>query len=107
MNPNNSQFTQQEPQQQPTQSPQQQFAPSSQPVNSAPLSVDPGKSMTIGAIILGFLIAAPIGLVLSILAQQKSKAAGYKNTLAVVFIIIFAFLTPFFITAVINLVANV
>lgn len=71
------------------------------PVNS--LS-DPGKSMTIGGIVLGFVLGAPIGLVITIVAMQKSKKAGYKNQLALAFIIVFAILTPFALFALINFI---
>jgi hypothetical protein len=64
---------------------------------SAPVSTDPGKAMTIGAIILGFVLGAPVGLIISIVAMLKSKKAGHKNTLAFAFIIVFAILTPFVI----------
>jgi hypothetical protein len=56
---------------------------------------DPNKGMMIGAIILGFVLGAPIGLIISIVAMVKSSKAGYSNMLALIFIIIFAVLTPF------------
>lgn len=51
-------------------------------------AVDPGKTMGIIAIILPFVGFSLVGLVLGIIAKSKSKKAGYKNTLALVAIII-------------------
>ncbi|GAA1851422.1 hypothetical protein [Myceligenerans crystallogenes] len=42
---------------------------------------DPGKTMGVVGLILAF-IAPLIGLIVSIIAQNKSKAAGFQNGLA-------------------------
>ena len=49
---------------------------------------DPGKTMAIIAVILPFVGLGLGGLILGIIAKVKSKKAGYKNTLALVAIII-------------------
>lgn len=85
---------------QPVQPLQQTIA---QPV---PPTTDPGMSTAIGAIILGFVIGAPFGLALSIVAMNRSRKAGRKNTLALVFTILFAIGTPFWIIAIINLFSS-
>lgn len=51
-------------------------------------AVDPGKTLAIIAIILPFVGVGLVGLILGIVANSKSKKAGYKNTLAVVAIVI-------------------
>ena len=53
-----------------------------------PAAVDPGKTMSIIAIILPFVGFGLVGLILGIIAKSKSKKAGYKNTLALVAIIV-------------------
>lgn len=53
--------------------PQQQY--------SAPVAEDPGRTMGIIGLVLAFL-APLIGLIVSIIARGKSKAAGFKNGLA-------------------------
>jgi len=53
----------------------------------APQGDDPGKTLAIVGIILAFFISI-VGLILSIIAKKKSKAAGYNNTLATVGIIL-------------------
>ncbi|WP_269939712.1 DUF4190 domain-containing protein [Arthrobacter sp. HY1533] len=50
--------------------------------------VDPGKTLSIVAIILPFVGFGLVGLILGIVAMNKSKAAGFKNTLALVAVII-------------------
>lgn len=42
---------------------------------------DPGRTLGIVGLVLAFL-APLIGLIVSIIANSKSKAAGFKNTLA-------------------------
>lgn len=83
-------------QQNPAPAPVPTQTPVSNPV-ATPSGVNPGKSMAIGAIILGFVVASPIGLILSIVALQKSRKAGFKNNLALAFIIVFALATPLWI----------
>ena len=51
-------------------------------------AVDLGKTMSIIAIILPFVGFSLVGLILGIIAKSKSKKAGYKNTLALVAIIV-------------------
>lgn len=53
-------------------------------------AVDPGKTMSIIAIILPFVGFSLVGLILGLVAKSKSKKAGYKNTLALAAIIISA-----------------
>lgn len=103
MNPDNQQPT--TPQPQPVAPPQH---PQAQPQlqTTQPAGVDPGKSMAIGGIILGFVVGAPFGVAISIIAMNKSKKSGYKNTLALVFTIIFAVLTPFWIIWVLGFIAG-
>lgn len=50
--------------------------------------VDPGKTLSIVAIILPFVGFGLVGLILGIVAMNKSKKAGFKNTLALVAVII-------------------
>ena len=78
------------------QNPAQTQNPIAAPV-TPPTAVNPDKSIAIGAIILGFVVASPIGLILSIVALQKSRKAGFKNNLALAFIIVFALATPLWI----------
>ena len=55
---------------------------------AAPPGVDfPGKTLGIIGLVLAF-IAALIGLILSIIANNQSKAAGYTNTPAKIGIIV-------------------
>lgn len=52
-------------------------------------AVDPGKNMGIAGLILSIIgCTSLIGLIVSILAYRKSKAAGYKNTIALIGIVI-------------------
>lgn len=62
--------------------------PSYQPTAPA----DPGKTLGIVGLILSF-VACVIGLIVSIIAFRSSKKAGYKNTVALVGIIIGAVAT--------------
>jgi hypothetical protein len=45
---------------------------------AAPVASAPGKTLGIVGLILAF-VAAPIGLILSIVAKVQSRAAGVKN----------------------------
>jgi predicted outer membrane lipoprotein len=72
------------------------------PTPAHPLTVDPGKSMAIGGIILGLVLGSPFGLIINAVALQKSRKAGFKNTLALVFTIVFAVLTPFWLIWLVN-----
>lgn len=51
-------------------------------------AVDPGKTMGIIALILPFVGFSLVGLVLGIIAKVKSKKAGFKNTPALIAIIV-------------------
>ena len=74
--------------------PPQQSQPDApqQPVQNQPQ--DPGKTMAIVSLVLGFFLPL-IGLILAIVAKSKSKKAGHKNTVAVVSIVINALLIFF------------
>lgn len=56
----------------------------------AQVATDPGKTMSIIAIVLPFVGLGLVGLILGIVAMVKSKKAGFKNTLALIAIIISA-----------------
>lgn len=64
-------------------------APSAQ---TAQMSEDPGKTLGIVGLVLAF-VAPLIGLILSIIARNKSKKAGHNNSLALIGIIVGAVLT--------------
>lgn len=57
----------------------------------APAAAEPGKGLSIAAIILAFLMPV-IGLILGIVAMVQSKKAGRKNGLALAAVIIGAVL---------------
>lgn len=63
----------------PNQQPQYTQAPTGQRPSNAPASEDPGKTMAILGIVLGIIINPIIGLVLSIMANNRSKKAGFQN----------------------------
>lgn len=67
----------------------------------APFAVDPGKTLSIVAIILPFVGFSLVGLILGLVAMSKSKKAGFKNTLALVAVIISALVLVASIVAVI------
>lgn len=78
-------------------------------VESVP-AVDPGKGLGIASMVMGivgftccnpFGLVGLIGLILGIVANKKSKAAGFKNTFATVGIIICA------ITIALGLIASI
>lgn len=54
---------------------------------AAPPAEDPGKTLGIVGLVLSFFTAI-IGLIISIVALRKSKKAGFKNTPAVIGIIV-------------------
>ena len=77
----------------PTPPPYQPVAPQGPGVPTQPTGQDPGKGLAIAGIVLAFFISL-VGLILSIIAKKKSKAAGFHNTLATVGIVLNAvFLT--------------
>jgi len=57
--------------------------------NSVQPLVDPGRTLGIVGLVLAFLMA-PVGLVVSIIAYRKSKAAGFRAGLPLVGIIVAA-----------------
>ncbi len=59
------------------------LAPAAQPVGE-----DPGKTLGIVSLVTSLLGLGLIGLITGIIAKKKSSAAGYKNTMALVGIII-------------------
>lgn len=84
--------------------------PPQQPVAAAPLlpAKDPGTTLAVVGLVFAFIFA-PVGIVLSILAKNKSKKAGFKNTLATVGIVLsILFLLPYLILFVVipMMVAN-
>ena len=89
MNPDNEQSLNQAPQPSQPQVPQQ-------PTVTPPQGSDPGKTLAIVGLVLGFIGLSLIGLILSIVSKKKSSKAGFKNTVALIGIIlnsIFIFLT--------------
>ena len=76
------------------QNPEQPAAPAYQAAPApaaAPVAAEPGKGLSIAAIILAFLMPL-IGLILGIVAIVQSKKAGRKNGLALAAVIIGAVL---------------
>jgi len=61
-------------------------APASEP-SQAPSGDDPGKGLAIAGVVLAFFFSL-LGLILSIVAKKKSKAAGFNNTLATIGIVL-------------------
>jgi len=60
------------------------------PVQQAPIvppATDPGRGLAIAGIVLAFFFQL-LGLILSIVAHNKSKNAGFKNTIATVGIVL-------------------
>jgi hypothetical protein len=81
---------------------QQQPAPGQQAPGTyyqQPVAEDPGKTLGIVGLILSFFTAL-IGLIVSAIALNKSKKAGFKNTPALVGIIIGAIGTVFAVIAI-------
>jgi hypothetical protein len=72
-------------------------APAPQP---APAGDFPGKTLGIVGLVLAIL-AAPIGLIISVVANNQSKAAGYPNQLAKIGIIVGAILTALWVIGII------
>lgn len=66
------------------------YAPNFQ--NPAAPTEDPGKTLGIVGLVLAF-IAPLIGLIVSLVARSKSKAAGFQNGLATAGIVIGAIFT--------------
>lgn len=72
-------------------------APAPQP---APAGDFPGKTLGIVGLVLAIL-APLIGLIISVVANNQSKAAGYPNQLAKIGIIVGAILTALYVIIVI------
>ncbi len=95
-----------DPQQTPSPQPNTQTTPAPSPATTPgsattePVGENPGKTLGIVGLVLAFLMPL-IGLILSIIAKNKSKKAGFSNTPAVVGIIIslvyFVVILPMFI----------
>lgn len=62
---------------------QNQYAPMppATPTPGAAVAGDPGRTLSIVGLILAFVIPL-VGLILSIVAMNQSKRAGYRNALA-------------------------
>jgi len=78
-------------------------APATQPM-AAPVGVDPGHGLGIASLIVSLLGAGLVGLILGVIARNKSKAVGIKNGLALAGIII-GILNMIVVTLVVALVA--
>ncbi len=57
------------------------------PAYTTPTGVDPGKNLGIAGLVLAFLCSL-VGLIVSIIAYNQSKKAGFKNTPALIGIIV-------------------
>lgn len=64
------------------------------PTTPAPAAVDPGRTLGIVGLVLSFVTSVP-GLIVSIIAHRKSKAAGFNNVIAKVGIVVGAVFTAF------------
>ncbi|MHA6669779.1 DUF4190 domain-containing protein [Homoserinimonas sp. A447] len=71
---------------------------------TAPVAENPGKTLGIVGLVLAF-IANIVGLIVSIIALNKSKKAGYKNGLALAGIIVASVSIVISIIAVIAIVS--
>ncbi len=67
--------------------PQPGYPPEGQPAYGTGTAEDPGKTLGIVGLVLSFFTAI-IGLIVSIVALRKSKKAGFKNTPALIGIIV-------------------
>jgi hypothetical protein len=63
------------------------YAPTPPTPAANPATLDPGRTLGIVGLVLAFLIPL-VGLILSIVAFNQSKRAGFTNTLARVGIIV-------------------
>jgi hypothetical protein len=64
----------------------------------APAGVDyPGKTLGIVGLILSIVVGGLPGLIVSAIALNQSKKAGYKNTIALVGLIIGIVVTVFYV----------
>ena len=85
---------------------------SNQPVGATPPGApyqqagaqDPGKTLGIVGLVLAF-VAALIGVIVSAIALNKSKKAGFKNTPALIGIIVGSIITVLYIGLIIAGVA--
>lgn len=75
----------------------EQQVPAPAPVSEAPKPTeDPGKNLAIIGLVLAFIFAL-VGLILCIVARNKSQSAGFTNTIATVGIVV----------AVVNMIAGI
>ncbi len=92
----------------PPSSPPQESAPPYSPPGAAPYAqptpTPPGRVLSIVGLVLA-VVAAPIGLVISIVAAVKLGKAGQPKGLAIAGIIVGAIITIFWIIAIIFFVA--
>ena len=72
-------------------------APAPQP---APAGDFPGKTLGIVGLVLA-IVAAPVGLIVSFVANNQSKAAGFPNQLAKIGIIVGAIFTAIWVIGII------
>ena len=70
------------------QPPEQQPIAPQPPASQPPTALDPGKTLGIVGFIMAFIGLQLVGLILSIVGFNKSKNAGFKNSLAFVGIIL-------------------
>lgn len=66
----------------------------SYPTSSVSAAEDPGRTLGIVGLVLAFVTSLP-GLIVSIIAHRKSKAAGFNNVIAKVGIVVGAIFTGF------------
>lgn len=59
-----------------------------QPTGGAPTADDPGKLLGILSVVAPFVSLGVVGIILGIIGRKKSKAAGFKGTLATVGIVL-------------------
>ena len=72
-----------------------------QPPAPAPMPAEvPGKTMGIVGLVLAFVFA-PVGIIVSAIGMSQSKKAGYKNTLALVGLILSIVFTIIWVVSII------
>ena len=79
-------------------------APAPSDAYSAPVAENPGKTLGIVGLVLAF-VANIVGLIVSIIALNKSKKAGYKNGLALAGIIVSSVSIVISVIVIISIVA--
>ncbi|MDO5287951.1 MAG: hypothetical protein Q4G45_14205 [Actinomycetia bacterium] len=58
--------------------------PQGAPYTPGPVGEDPGKTLGIVGLVLSIVVCGPVGAIVSYLGLSKSKAAGFKNTSALI-----------------------